>query len=58
LHNAKLRFFCPKNTISWAGVWWLTGYVVAGLNRPKRCFSGYLRWENCNEFQGRLEPEF
>ena len=33
LHNDKFRIFYPKNTISWAGVWWLAGYVVAGETR-------------------------
>jgi hypothetical protein len=32
LHNVKLSIFYPKNTISWACVWWLTRYVVAGEN--------------------------
>jgi hypothetical protein len=31
-HNDKLRNFSAKNTISWAGIYHLTGYVVVAEN--------------------------
>jgi hypothetical protein len=37
-HNDKLRNFSAKNTISWAGICRLTGYVVVAENLPKLWF--------------------